>query len=49
MGRRILIRILIKCARLCGCVILGVVLGLGIPKTVERFMPAYKYYADVVE
>lgn len=42
-------RILIKCARLCVCVILGTVLGLALPLAVEQFMPSYKYYAEVNE
>lgn len=45
MGRRILI----KCARLSLCVIIGVVMGLGLPMVVERFTPGYKYYTDVSE
>lgn len=49
MGRRMLIRIIIKCARLSLCVVLGVVLGLAIPMTLERFTPGYKYYTDIGE
>lgn len=44
-----LVKVLIKCVRLSLCAVLGVVLGLGIPMTIERFTPGYKYYADIGE